>query len=289
MNKLLIILLILLTGCTLGCTLLHPIPKTIGKSTIKQQAAISTLQNTSEIAASANQDRLAYISAYSFGISYDLAKETNDIVELTAGKLNDRIQALAGKPDFNEVQIIKSLVDELITNQIAGDKALSFKDKEIENLMNSVKSLEIQKNIETKKALALAINNAEQEDTIQSELNSTKTFWGLGGVAIGLFSFGSHIFWLLLILFILYFILRTAATFYPPAAVLWTVFSQIGAVLIKCVEGIFPKAISSLGLIESEVHNDVVAELAKLKADITNAAVSNAVITVNTSQITGSK
>ena len=110
--------------------------------------------------AQANEDKLAHIGTWSQGgVEHALNKITNEVPpEVTVAKeMNARVEALAGKPDFKEVELIKGIVDDLLsqvqTTRVEGEKQLALKDKQISVIQAQDKQLDAQRENEIAKCI----------------------------------------------------------------------------------------------------------------------------------------
>ena len=224
-------------------------------------------------------DQLYEISGLSYGVGYSLNQSVNDDPAVkTAQVLNERVQNVAGLPDLNDQKSMQSLVKDLLNN--TGDKALAEKDEEISNLQSQKKDLEANKDKAIANYMSLANATALKTDTLSSQLSAYTSYWGLGGVAKGLWSFGTHIFWVLLALGIGYTVLRILSFTNPVAASIFSIFSRVGSMVIQFIEYIVPKSIDELELVSNDAYKALQTEYNTLKNSIITAAVAPIATTV---------
>ena len=159
----------------------------VGTASIAEDKARTRIELSDTAAAKVNVQRLDKIGAFSSGIDYSLQQDTNQSTAVkTAMTLNERVIALANKPDFNEAKAIALLVDELITNKDAGDKLLQKKDIEIEKLMTSIKTIQIEKDMSIGNYIKIADKTAATADQYKSTLGEMDSWGGLGAIWYGL-------------------------------------------------------------------------------------------------------
>jgi predicted small secreted protein len=264
----------LLTGCS-------TIKGIFGKSATAEQKSADKIELAKNEIAQNTSDQLYEIGGLSFGVGYSLNQSVNDDPAIkTAQVLNERVQSVAGLPNLEDQKSMQSLVTDLLNN--TGDKALAAKDREISDLQSQKKDLESNKDKAIANYMSLAEKTALRTDTLSSQLSSYQSYWGLGAVAKGLWSFGTHIFWVLLIGGILYTALRIFAMTNPTAAVVFSIFSRIGSILIQLIEYVVPKSIDELELVSSEAYSALEKEYITLKNSIVAAAVTPITTTVAT-------
>lgn len=290
MKKRLLFIGILLSTLLTGCSSMTGV---FGPNSIRDVKASAKVTEAQEALYLNDISKLEQVAQLSFGVDYSLNLTPKDYSNIKIAKeLNSRVLNISGLPPLEEQKAMIILVGDLISTNLnilkEGTDKLLLLDRQIINLQNDKKSLEQDKSKAIADFINLASKTALKTDTLSSELNSYTSYWGLGGIVMGTVSLSKHLFWTILICSIIYIILRTAAKFYPPAAIIWTVFSQIGAVLITAIEAILPKAINSLGLVASEVHTDVVNELSILKNSVVAAAVAPMAIVPPTVPLTTS-
>jgi hypothetical protein len=258
--------LVFLLGCA-GLVSKHQ--GTIGKQSIREDRAKAKIEQVDKDSANLNLERLTQIGQLSYGIDYALDKSTNQ-ESLIAYDLNKRVETLAEKPSLDAVKEMQQIVSQMTSNNTS---LLQKKDKQISSLQSDIQQLTKDKESAIQHYISVADKNAAKADQFEASLKDMDSFMGLGAVWYGLKHLISRLTWFLVGFGIIYTVLRVLAASYPPAGIAWSIFSQVGAVLIQMIEGIFPKAISSLKLVESSAHDEVVKELAKLKQDIVVAAV----------------
>ena len=207
--------------------------------------------------AQVNEDKLAHIGAWSKGgveYSLDQIPKTNVTREIVVAKeMNERIEALAGKPDFKEVEAVKEMVTKLLSEnekvRASGEKALVSKDKEINKLEQSVKELNHQREVEIANAMQQADINAQKADQYEHTLDQMDSWGGLGAIWYGFKRLVIRGAWILGIGGILFIILRVMAASNPIAGAIFSIFSTIGSWIIHTIEAILPKAAKTAGYV----------------------------------------
>lgn len=230
---------------------------TIGKESQKTSSAIQKLEGLNQDSFEVNNQRLTSIGAFSSGVDYSLQKDTNQSqYVLIARELNEKIAALANKPDYKDLQAIYQIVDTLITNQANGEKLLAAKDKEIYQLNNSIHQIENNKNKQINDLINQAEKNAAKADQYKSTLEQMDSFWGGGAIWYGFKKGATKLIWFGSIGLLLYIILRAAANFSPIASTLFSIIDTIFSIFIKLIQSIAPKAVYVAGFIERKIFED---------------------------------
>lgn len=238
-----------------GCSgLLGKNSAKLGKSAKIEAASSAPIDQTQKQINDTKDQRLTSIGAWSSGVEYSLNKITNEEpAGIIAMEINDRIQALANKPNLKEEEEVFGIIDSLLTNKIAGEKLLAQKDNEIIKLQTHIRDL----NIKHETAVSDYRNNMEsvarQSDAYKSTIQEIDSGWGLAAIWYGIKKLISRITLTLGILAVLFIILRFAAASNPIAASIFSVFNQVGSWAINLLKGIFPKAASISGLVP---HSD---------------------------------
>jgi hypothetical protein len=238
-----------------GCSIFHKNQGIIGKASIAENKAKARIEMVENNVSTINVERLDKIGAFAAGVEHALQNTNQTPAISTAKTLNERIIALSNKPDFNEVREIMSIVDQLITNQIAGKIALDKKDREIEALGISVKDLQVQKQTALDAYYKLADKTAAQDDQYKATLGQMDSFFGLGAIFYGAKRLIIHLAWFIGIGSVLFLVLRLASMSNPIAAGIFQVFNVAGSWIVHCVATIFPKALSLAGNVSSSVFN----------------------------------
>lgn len=279
--------ILMIVGCS---SLLNSNQGIFGKSQIQSDKVESKIRIIENRQSTSNEDKLSHIGAWSKGgVEHSLDKITNNIPDevVVAKEMNSRIEALAGKPDFKEVELIKGIVDDLLSQvertRINGEKALAQKDKEISKMQEDDKKLNSLREDEIANALSQANINAKVADQYKATLSQMDSYFGLGAVFYGFKKFFISSMWTLGIICIVFLILRLLASSNPIAGALFNIFEQIGSWIIHTVALILPKALSIAGNVSVEAYNTTKGalksvvdsiETAKLQADGTGKAPS---------------
>ena len=231
-----------------------------GNSSKKQATQNERVANIEKGEAKNAEARLTHIGAWSEGTKYALDKVVEPPKEVVVAKdINDRVQGLANKPDFNEVKEVKAIIDGLLSEmnaqQEAAKKSLSGKDDEIYNLSLELQSLEQAKETEIRKALKLAEASAAKADQYKATLNEMDSFFGFGAIWYGVKKLVVRMAWILGIGAVLFFVLRLAAASNPIAGTIFSVFEQIIAWFINFLKMLAPKASQFSGFVEAKVFD----------------------------------
>lgn len=272
--------LIVMMGCA---SLLNNNQGVFGKAQQTNQKVDAQIRLTENQQAQSNEQKLAHIGAWAQGgVQYSLDKITNDIPqEVTVAKqMNARVEALAGKPDFTEVEGIKSIVDELTSQtekvRLAGEKALAEKDKQIAKIQDDDKKLDAQREQQIAGALQQADANAKVADQYKATLNDMDKWGGLGAVWYGLHKFVVRMAWVLGIGGVLFLILRLLASANPIAGAIFSVFDQIGSWAVHCISVIFPKAVSLAGNVATKTYNEAKSALTSIVDSVETVKIQSA-------------
>jgi len=261
-------ILIAMMGCA---SLLNNNQGVFGKAQQANQKVGEQIRYTENQQAQSNEEKLQHIAAWSQGgVQYSLDKITNEVPqEVTVAKqMNERVEALAGQPNFTEVQGIKSIVDELTSQtekvRQAGEKALAEKDKQIAKIQEDDKKLDAQRENQIASALQQANDNAKVADQYKATLQDMDKWGGLGAVWYGLHKFVVRMAWVLGIGSVLFIILRILATANPIAGAIFGIFDQIGSWFIHIIAVIFPKALSLAGNVATSTYNEAKSALTSI-------------------------
>lgn len=262
------IVVIIAVGCS---SLLDNNVGVFGKAQATNQKADTKIRVVENQQAQANEDKLAHIGAWSQGgVEHALNLITNDVPKevVVAKEMNARVEALAGKPDFKEVELIRGIVDDLLsqvqTTRVEGEKALAQKDKEIAAIQAQDKQLITQRENEIASALLQSDANARIADQYKATLNDMDKWGGLGAVWYGLHKFVVRMAWVLGIGGVAFFILRILAASNPIAGAIFSIFDQIGSWAVNTIAVIFPKALSIAGNVTTEVYNGTKSALTSI-------------------------
>jgi len=256
------VIIIGLTGCN---TLLHKNEGILGKSTKTVNQISAQIQTTDEKIEKTSQQRLTSIGAWSKGVETTLEKVTNPPPEVVlSGKLNQKVEELANQPDITEMQQVYKIIDTFLSNEVAGQKMLDSKDKEIAKLRKSIDDLNADKADSIKEMQTVAADNAAKADQYQATLKDLQGGWGLNAIWFGIKTFATRAAWTLGIISVLFIILRLAAASNPIAGSIFAIFDQIGAWFINIVAKICPKAVAVAGHVESGIYNEAKSVLTKI-------------------------
>lgn len=263
-------LILLLGGCSTFQKLIYKNGGLLGKSSQNIAEVKASINDTEEDIAGKNVERLKHIGAWAEGQSAVLnktaetvskvtdAQSTNLTKEVTVAKeVNERIKVLSEKPDFNEVKEILLLVDNLLTTQEAeGRKQLAQKDKEIISLNKSIQNLNIDKEAQIDKAIALAEKDAQKADQYKATLAEMDSFFGVGAIWYGVKKLVTRVFLFLSIGGVLFLILRLLAMSNPIAGSIFSIVDTVFSWFIHLIKGLAPRAAQVAGLVEQRTFVD---------------------------------
>lgn len=260
-----VITIVLLAFTLAGCGILGKNKGIFGKASTAENKAKSRIEMVDNAAAKVNVQRLDKIGAFASGIDYLFQKDTNQSREAAAAKaLNERVIGLANKPDFKEALEIVSMADQMVANQVNGQKALAEKDKEIEDLGLSVKDLQTRKEQAITSYIKLADKNAALTDQYKETLGQMDSFFGLGAIWYGIKHLVVRLAWILGIGSILFLVLRIASMSNPIAASIFGIFNQVGSWFVHGIAVLFPKALQLAGNTATTVFNAYKGTLTKI-------------------------
>ncbi len=269
------LLLLLATSCS---SLLNNNEGIFGKASKKNAEVGKEIRLTENAQSQSDEDKLKHIGALSQGgVQYSLEQiKSNVPPQVTVAKeMNERVEALAGKPDFTEVKGIEAIVDQLLseTDKVRkeGERALAEKDKEINAIQEADKVLDAQREGQISQALADANINALQADQYQATLKDMDKFGGLGAIWYGLHKLIVRAAWIIGIGSGLFFVLRILSFSNPLAASIFSIFSTFGSWVIHTVEYLFPKALDTAGFIAKAAYNDAQVALNEIITGIQTA------------------
>ncbi len=166
--------------------------------------------------ATINKEKLSVVSQ----ISYQIQHTTNSVI---AKLYTDKLVNLVGEPNLTDT------------------KTTNF-DKIISKIQTA----------EDKNQLAIE-SQADKAERLQIELNKYKSYWGIGGIVLGVKEFITHSLWWLFGFSVVFFVLRIAAATNPIANLFFGIFQQIAASGIHLIESIVPHSIPII----TQAQNDV--------------------------------
>lgn len=259
----------ILLGIT-GCGLLHKNTGIFGKASKSQEAAKVEYQDINVEIAKKNDEKLTHIGAWAKGVEHSLDATTNktDPAITTAQTINQRVEELANKPDLQELKQVYTIVETLLTNQVAGQKLLEKKDKEIIKLQQSITDLNQDKEDAIKKYAAIAEGNAAKADQYATTLKQLDSGWGLSAVWYGLKKFITHIAIALGIFAVLFFVLRIAAASNPIAGSIFSIFEVAASWVINSIKSIFPKSIDFSKLVPHHIADGYKSTLKNIMDEV---------------------
>ena len=193
------------------------------------------------------------ISQLSFGVDKALERITNAPIEVVVAKeLNTRVEAIAGSPPLEQQKEMLVMISNLISNNIVGQQELKSKDREITGLQEEETYLVKSKDTQIDKLSELSNAVALQADTTKSELDKYTSYWGLGGILLGIKSLALHLMWTVIILGVIFIVLRIAAASNPIANLCFGIFQQLAGIVIGMIEKLIPASIA----VVAQAHAD---------------------------------
>jgi len=247
---LLLMCISLLTSCSTFSNL-----HIFGKNTKAIDKQSDRIQQVTDQQSQNNSLRLKDMTVLAMGTDYALDQVTNKTREVIVAKqINQRVISEGGyDPTVKEMADMRLLIDNLIATNKAGVEALKARDAQIEALQDDSKKLADEKNKEVEKFQTLASQTAQKADATASQLSQYTSYWGLGGVILGLKSFIKHILWIGGISIVLFIVLRALSFTNPFAAAIFGIFQSVGASVIHVIETIIPSSISTLNDAKKDV------------------------------------
>lgn len=274
MKRLFFIIPILLV-VAVGCSTFSGI---IGKSSNalkKQDDKITAVNNQ---ISQTHENAITQISSLSYGTGYALDKVTNpdEPAIIAATKLNERIQSLAGLPDLEEQKAMTALVEDLISNNIAGKIALDQKDTEISAIQNEEALLVKTKDKAINDQLALSQTIALKADTEAASLQKYQGWFGLSAVFMGLKQFIMTSMWFIVGIGGLFLILRLLSATNPIAGAIYGLVDTLFSWVISSIKVIAPKAFAIAGTVFAAALNDAQSALGKVVDSIETVKLQSA-------------
>lgn len=270
MNKLSAVLSISLILIFAGCKgLVGRNAGVMGTAFKAQTSANDRVTNLERSEGKNSEARLDHIGAWSEGTKYALDKIPEPSKEIVVAKdINERVQTLANKPDFNEVREVKNIIDGLLSQmnsqQEMAQAAIHDKDEEIYKLTLEVKALGNAKESEVRSALKTAAASAAQADQYKETLSDMDSFFGFGAIFYGVKKLLTRSIWAIVIFLVVFLVLRLAASANPVCAAIFSIFEQVIAWFINALKMIAPKAAKFSNLVEAKVFDGYKNTLTKI-------------------------
>lgn len=242
-----------------GCASLPTFWGNSSKAVARQGDKIEAVQDKLTL----NQDKkVDQVQQFSFATAYSLSKVTNTEPAIAVAKdMNSRIEAIMGLPELEKQKAMSQLVNNLISNNIAGEIQLARKDYEIGTIQKEEKFLLKQKDAEIDKALALSESVASKADASQNQLDKYKGWFGLSAVFMGLKQFFTTSLWVLLGLGVGFLILRVLASTNPIAGAIFSIVDVVCSWFVNMIKVIAPKAMTVANTVSGEVYHEAKAAL----------------------------
>jgi len=269
-----------------------------GKNSKKQAQIAAEFADLDKESAQENDSRLTHIGAWAAGTELALTKATNqEPAIVVAEETNKRIEALANKPEYTELQAVYSIVNTYLTNQVQGAKMMAKKDAIIIDLYKQIEETNKDKEEEVTKAREQATKTAQAADSYQQTLSKMNKFFGLGAIFYGIKRFITSAAIAIGIFGVLFIVLRIFAATNPIAGAVFSIFNIGFSWIINIIKSLAPKAAHVAGLIEQSVMQDYKTVLTKVidaveivqdraKAANSEAKVSDVLTEVSKSKMT---
>jgi len=207
-----------------------------------------------------SKEKMKQVQSLSFGVNYALKKApTNNVPVKIANELNERIVSLAGTPNMEEINKMKTMVDKLtskiIEEQKLGRELLKKKDEEIIAIQKERDVLKEQLDLKQDALSDAATKIAQQADETKSKLDAMNGFFGLGAIFYGIKRFITSCLIFILVFSIIFLILRILASTNPIAAAFFSIFNMIGGMLLQAIKSLAPGALKSANMVTNDEHN----------------------------------
>lgn len=251
-----------------GCAWVQP----TSQNTKNQDALAKTVKKAEVSQTELNkfdQERIAQVAGYSFGVNYTLTQLTNPPVQVTTAiKLNNRVISVVGSPDLDDVKKITQIVDllnsEVAAEKLKGQKLLDIRDKEIVELQNSIAALKTKHEKEIGDLITKSTAIAKKGDEAQTTIDSMSGFMGLNAVWWGLKHFFFGCLTYILVFGVIFFVLRAFAATNPVVGAIFSIFELIGSTVISLIRGLTPNSINFSNLVHADTHNSYKNTLNKI-------------------------
>jgi len=240
-----------------------------GKTAVAEEKGRAKIANVDNAIAVNNVDKLDVIASLAYGTDYALSKIAEPSREVEVARdINQRVVSIAGSPAVDKMKEMQQTIDDLTSTLVSereqGKQTLSKKDQEISDLQIHTKELEVAKQTEIRKYMAIAQEAAANADAYKVEIDKMNRWLGLGAVWYGLKKFVISSMWILGIGSILFIILRLVSYSNPVAASIFSIFSTIASWFIRGIEALVPKAVEYAGHVSSGLFNTYKSTLWKI-------------------------
>jgi len=246
-----------------GCSTVKGI---FGKNAAKEQKQATKIEQVDAAIAANSTSKLKEIGKLSWGVGYALSDVPADAAPyvFTTRDLNTRILSLSPTPMVDEINAMRTLVDEMNKQSKLATQLLQEKDDVITAIQTDTIYLEQQKNKEIAKYISIAQAAALKADSIKAELDKMDSWLGLGAIWYGIKKLVISSMWILGSIGVIFIILRIFAASNPIAGAIFSVFNIIGGYFIKGLKILLPKAIEFSGNIATSVYNESKVLLTKI-------------------------
>jgi len=223
-----------------------------GKSSEKEDKSKANIEQIEKNITGVEIEKLTDIGAWSEGTGYVLDKVKDPPKEVAVAKqINERVQELANKPDFNKAKEVKKIIDQLVSEikseREKGEKSLKEKDEEIYAISLKVKALEYAKDIELNKYMKIASDTAKKADQYKETLQEMDSYFGFGAISYGIKKLVVRGAWVIGVGSLLYLLLRVFASANPVVGSIFSIFEMILSWFVRLIKGIAPKALEFAG------------------------------------------
>lgn len=257
-----ILAILALAVSLVGCSHMPTIFGHSSQAVARQNNAIVKVQNK---ISNVNENKVAQVQSLSYGVDYSLGKSTNkEPAVLVAKELNARVQSIVGLPELQQQKEMMLMVENLVSNNVAGQFALAKKDAEIILLQTQSDVLVKAKNEAVNNAITLSEKVASENDASQAELSKYTGWFGLSAIAMGFKQLIHSIFWFLIIGGIIFLILRILSTVNPIAGAIFGIFDMFFSWVVNTIKVIAPKAMTIANTVETSAFNATSSALGKV-------------------------
>jgi hypothetical protein len=225
----------------------------IGSSTSKSEDKLDKkkieLQLKKDELSKNNEVKLKQIGTLSKGVDHALNTETNKSKPIDVAKeLNDRVSSLASNPDIKDVNRIKKVVDDLVSEvekeRKVGEMELTKLDKELQYVQSERDLIKTAYEKKSAEYAAISEKIAEDNDKNEAIVGEMDKWFGLGAVWYGVKKFLISAVWILSIGTIVFLVLRVLSQTNPVAAAVFGLFEMAGSAVLQLVKVAIPNSFS---------------------------------------------
>jgi len=204
------------------------------------------------------------VSEFCYGENLALLKgKQPSQIDLTIKKLNDRIQAIVGLPDKNQVleitDIVDNLTSELVAQQKIGDALLSKKDMQISNNQKQIDQMVVDLNKQQKEFTDKTTVLLAKADTAEKELDNLHKWFGIYEIIDGFKRLFMSAIWFAVGGTVIFFAIRVLSglNISPIFNTILSGFKTVGGVVLSGIKFIIPGAFAAAGFVEKEIIGSI--------------------------------